>query len=536
MAMLRFLLRSAGPTSLLMGLLSVVSGAFNAGLVAAVHQTLVHGASGALITALLALGLGKVASGYFAGVLLTEYSLVSIAALRRELIAKLLGFPYARFERMGRQRVYASLTEDVSVINAALQTLPSFVVSLAVVAGGCAYLLYLSPFTFVALAALGVVSGAAHRMLGVRARASLLRARTEHDRLFGHFRAVTEGTKELKQHAERRRAFLETNVAKTNDALLEHHVAGHTRFALAQAVGGLASLAALALILFVLPRVGHGLSGAAMSGYVLTSLYLMGPLGNVLRIAPFFAQADIARKRIEELGTELGRQAIEATTTTAAPASFDEVRLVEVTRGYRDERSTTTFTLGPLSLSLVPREIVFVTGDNGSGKSTFAKVLLGLYEPDAGELRWNGTPVTAENRDAYRQLFSAVHADYYLFDSLLGLGDDALDARARTLLDKLGLAERVRVDGGELSSLDLSQGQRRRLSLLTAYLEDRPIYVFDEWAADQDPSFKELFYRELLPELRARGKAVVVITHDDRYFDVADRRIHLQRGRVAPVT
>jgi putative ATP-binding cassette transporter len=85
---------------------------------------------------------------------------------------------------------------------------------------------------------------------------------------------------------------------------------------------------------------------------------------------------------------------------------------------------------------------------------------------------------------------------------------------------------------GAFSTLALSQGQRKRLALLTAYLEDRPIYLFDEWAADQDPQFKEIFYHHLLPELRARNKTVLVITHDDRYYDVADRLIKLDYGKL----
>src|SRR5256885_14002412 len=65
-----------------------------------------------------------------------------------------------------------------------------------------------------------------------------------------------------------------------------------------------------------------------------------------------------------------------------------------------------------------------------------------------------------------------------------------------------------------------------------AYLEGRPVLVFDEWAADQDPSFRHLFYTELLPELRARGHLLVVISHDDRYFHLADRIVRMEAGRM----
>ena len=85
---------------------------------------------------------------------------------------------------------------------------------------------------------------------------------------------------------------------------------------------------------------------------------------------------------------------------------------------------------------------------------------------------------------------------------------------------------------GVFSTTRLSRGQRKRLALVTAYLEDRPIYLFDEWAADQDPLFRRVFYQRLLPELKRRGKTVVAVTHDDRYFDAADQLIKLEEGKV----
>ncbi|MFP5284277.1 MAG: ATP-binding cassette domain-containing protein, partial [Thermoanaerobaculia bacterium] len=184
------------------------------------------------------------------------------------------------------------------------------------------------------------------------------------------------------------------------------------------------------------------------------------------------------------------------------------------------------------SLTFHAGEIVFITGGNGSGKSTLAKVLTGLYVPDAGEIRLDGQPVTNENRESYRQLFSTVFSDFYLFQNLMGIEGDRLDAAARDYLVRLQLDGKVKVENGVLSTVDLSQGQRKRLALLTAYMEERPIYLFDEWAADQDPQFKAVFYFELLPKLKARGKTVFVISHDDQYYALADRLIKMKDGLV----
>jgi putative ATP-binding cassette transporter len=171
-------------------------------------------------------------------------------------------------------------------------------------------------------------------------------------------------------------------------------------------------------------------------------------------------------------------------------------------------------------------------GGNGGGKSTFVKVLTGLYPPTVGAVRLNGTAIDDKNRDWYRQHFSAVFSDFYLFDDLLGLGGDDLDARAQQHLARLGLERKVRVERGRFSTTALSQGQRKRLALLTAFLEDRPIYVFDEWAADQDVHYREIFYRQILPELKALGKTVLVISHDDRYYHLGDRVLKLEYGKL----
>ena len=213
--------------------------------------------------------------------------------------------------------------------------------------------------------------------------------------------------------------------------------------------------------------------------------------------------------------------------------SWQEIELSGVTHSYYREREASSFTLGPISATISRGELIFLVGGNGSGKTTLAKLLCGLYIPESGSLLLDGKPVTDLTRDQYRQLFSVVFSDFYLFEKLHGLEALNLDTRAAHYIARLQLEHKVEVRGGELSTVDLSQGQRKRLALLTAYLEDRSIYIFDEWAADQDPVFREIFYYELLPELKAKGKTVVVISHDDRYYGMADRVVKLDYGQLA---
>jgi putative ATP-binding cassette transporter len=204
--------------------------------------------------------------------------------------------------------------------------------------------------------------------------------------------------------------------------------------------------------------------------------------------------------------------------------------LKQVTYTYRHEDSPDEFTLGPIDLSIPAGELLFITGGNGSGKTTLAKIIVGLYPPETGSIQYNGVSVTDQNRDTYRQLFSVVFSDFFLFESLLGMSGADLDERARTYLSDLQLDHKVKIQGGMLSTTRLSQGQRKRLALLTAALENRPVFFFDEWAADQDPAFKEIFYFNILADLKAHGKTVIVISHDERYYGVADRIVHMESG------
>ncbi|MEU4415855.1 ATP-binding cassette domain-containing protein [Nocardia salmonicida] len=198
-----------------------------------------------------------------------------------------------------------------------------------------------------------------------------------------------------------------------------------------------------------------------------------------------------------------------------------------------DESDDAGFRLGPIDLVFEPGQITFIVGGNGSGKSTLAKLITGLYVPRSGSLSLNGERIDHDNIEWYRQNSSAVFTDFHLFEDYLGFDRPGIDADVQRYLDELQIAHKVTVQDGRLSTVDLSQGQRKRLALLTALLEDRQIYVFDEWAADQEPRFRDVFYHEILTDLKRRGKTVIVITHDDRYFDCADQLVKLDFGLVA---
>ena len=536
MILLQFILRTCRGSMFATMLTALASGACNAALIALVNTALTNAspASKGLITAFILVGLGKVATNFVSQAMLASFSQGAIAELRRDLIRKILAVPLRDLEQIGSPRILVALTDDVFNITQALLAIPLVCVNLAILLGGAAYLGWLSWKILLCVALLIIVGGVGYRWLVASAFQSLNKAREEEDKLFAGFRALTEGIKELKLHRSRRGAFFSRNIQATTEIYQRHNVAAEVRFVTAQSWSHLLYFALIGILLFLVPALVT-ISPQALTGYIITTLYLMGPLAGVMSSFSLFGRASVALHKVQSLGISLAEHSTEVCPISEGEAAlrFRRIELRGVMHSYHHEQEDSAFVLGPIHLAFHPGETVFLVGGNGSGKSTLAKVIAGLYAPESGELRLDGEVVTNKNRDAYRQLFSAVFADFYLFDDLLGLESKDLDDRADLYLKRLHLRNKIQVKEGVLSTTAVSQGQRKRLALLTAYLEDRPFYLFDEWASDQDPYFKNIFYTQLLPELKARGKAVLVITHDDRYFHMCDRLIKLDYGKVA---
>ncbi len=536
MTLLSFILRTCRGLVVATVGMALLSGACNTGLIALVNVALTRSgpATRGLIWAFVALGVGKVLSLFASQAVLAGFSQRAIAELRRDLIRKILAVPLRDLENLGTPRILAALTDDVFNVTQALVALPIVSVNVAILLGGAAYLGWLSWQILAAIMVVIAIGAVGYLMVVQNALRFCRWAREEEDKLFGSFRALTDGIKELKLHRNRRGAFFSDNIERVTANYQRHNVSAELRFAGAQSWSHLLYFALIGLILFMAPGMG-AFDKSTLTKFVVMTLYLMGPLAGVLSSFPLFGRARVALQKVQELGVSLTAHSTEHCPVEKVDSErrFERLELCGVVHSYHREDEDHSFTLGPVDLAFQPGELVFLVGGNGSGKSTLAKIITGLYLPEAGEIRLDGKLVTHENRDAYRQLFSAVFADFFVFDNLLGLDGADLDSRAGGYLEQLHLKHKVRVTNGALSTTAVSQGQRKRLALLTAYLEDRPFYLFDEWASDQDPYFKNIFYTKLLPDLKARGKSVLVITHDDHYFDVADRIIKLDYGKVA---
>jgi putative ATP-binding cassette transporter len=581
MRFIRFLLEISWRHIVIATITGLISGGSNAMLISLINRSVTQASLPNALWYFAGFSLCALFTSTIAQFMLIHLSQNAIYQLRVKLSQNILSSPLQHLERLGENRLLATLTDDVRVLSHAVSAIPSICIDLATVIGCLVYLALISNIIFaltIATSSLAIWCvqtrlGKAQRLFSV--------ARDEEDNLFKHFQAITRGTKELKLHRSRREDFFSKNLQGSAAKLLQKNTIAMQGFAIANGIGQFSQLFSLALILFVLPWFIR-IPMAMLSTYVLTTTYLSLPLQNLLRRLPDLLQGNVALQKIDLMKLSLiSHTEIDTTINsyTAKQASQREFRLdldqvtylyhpngdengfllgpnsPSLEMGYKPPRpghkppkpghkpgeihpppanDEKGFLLGPISLCLQSGQITYIVGGNGSGKSTLAKLITGLYPPRTGSIYLDGLPITEQNREWYRQHFSAIFSDFYLFDSCLGFNHTNLDQEVERYLKQLQLDHKVQVKNGILSTTNLSQGQRKRLALLTAYLEDRSIYLFDEWASDQEPHFRDLFYRQSLVKLKERGKAVVVITHDDRYFHLADQIIKLDYGKVEP--
>jgi putative ATP-binding cassette transporter len=511
----------------------VVSGAANIGLLALINAALspdIHGVGSSLWLFGL-LTLCALSTKIISELLLIRLGQQTTYNLRLQLWRQILAVPLRRHEELGRHRLLTALTDDVFTITNFVTFLPSLCMSLAIVLGSLVYLGWLSWVVLLMVIGFLIVGVTTYQLPVRKAQRYFALVRGGQDALFKQFRGLTEGIKELKLHGARRQHF-SSRFEETVLLQRRYNTIAASIFIVAASWGQILFLILIGAIVLLLPAYGT-FERRTLTGAALALLFMRAPLEAILGVLPNMGSASIAVRNVEELGLSLVQDSEKETQDTNSVVNeWQSLELVGVSHTYRVEREGHDFTLGPINLTIQPGDLIFVAGGNGSGKTTLAKILTGLYVPEGGEIRLDGESITDENREAYRQYFSAVFSDFHLFENLLGLAHSELDSLAQEYLVRLQLDHKVEVTNGELSTTELSQGQRKRLALLTAYLEDRPIYVFDEWAADQDPFYKEIFYYQLLPELKARGKTLFVITHDDRYYQLADYIIKLDAGQM----
>ncbi|WP_316203117.1 MULTISPECIES: cyclic peptide export ABC transporter [unclassified Bradyrhizobium] len=529
MYVVMWLLKTSFPKFLLATLLSIASGMMAVGVLIVLFHAL--GPSNRVelwLFSVLSLGavIGRTASRLMVGSIGRD----AVSELRADLCRRISSVPLVDLERIGPSRLMTALTDDTGRVAAVIPNLTILFTNLSLIVGCLAYLTWLSVVQLLmtlVVVAIGILCHAILRRKGIK---QLRITRQRSDQIAETAATLIRGAKELKLNLEQRKSVL---AQLTHNTSCWSASAGKqsTVFTGSQAITQALFYVALGVAMFGFAD--GTLDRHSMASYGIAVAFLMAPLQNSVQTIEALSDASLSLSRVKELGLLLGDrwERADSAAIGAGERAIDlhELELCDISFVYPPALSNEQlgFHVGPINLALQKGEVLFVVGGNGSGKTTFIKLLTGLYPLQTGVFRINGQRVCNPDSPLYRSLFAAIFHDTFLFDNL----SQADFERLRGLLIRFGMNERVHAEPGKLHGIaKLSSGERKRLALVLAYLDNRPIFVFDEWAADQEPRFKELFYHDILQELRSLGKFVIVVSHDDRYFHLADKILKFERG------
>ena len=516
--------------------LAVLSGLANAAVLAIVNmavQTSSEGVSSQL-RSLLLFGVTIAIYGYSQKRLMVdtcERVEELIGSLRRRLMEAVRNSELFQIERIGKAEIFGNLSRETQVLS---QAMPNIIVSVQasiLLIASMIYLFFLSKLAFILLATFTTVGAAFHLGRAKQASKHILEAARNDDTLIEGFSDVINGFREVKlnQIKSDQLGEMVTLVSRrsASSRILVHTLNAHD-FVLSQ----LTFFALTGLMVFVVPTFAE-VDTKTITMTTTATLFMLGPVGALVGSFPVFNNANAAARQICELEEKLlaGSTARKVIGPLDLFADFSEISLEAQSFSYLATDGEQPFSVGPNSLTIRRGDCIFITGSNGSGKTTFVNLLLTLIPSTNGKIIVDGVGVNDSNVTAYRNLFSAIFSDNHLFKTLYGTAPFDKNEAAE-LLEEMDILDKVQVVENRFTTTELSGGQRKRLAMVAARLERKPILVLDEWAADQDPAFRTKFYRQIIPTLRTQGYTIIAITHDERFFDVADARYHMEDGKL----
>ena len=543
--MIKQLLAQSRRTMLLAIIASALSAIAGVMIIGGVNHALEHGLESltyAVVAYVLMVAILFI-SGVWSQSLLVGLGHRMVYQLRLQLVRRILNTSLERQEQIGSPALYNVLTRDVTMVANATKQLPISIYNGLLLLTGIGYLAWLSPLLFL-FTLLFVVLGvwADFKLVG-RTKVMMADVRRFEEHLFEQYEAVIEGRNELGLSQSRRQHLFERRFEPAAKGAMDTAVKADLLWAINLNWTTVLVFSLIGLVFF-LGMTQESITQDVVVGYVLTTMFLRTPIAMILQAIPSVIRGTVALKAIDKL---MLADVSNSEKVAVNDVLFESLQLDNAYYQYPQKGDEAGFVLGPVNFQLNRGELIFLVGGNGSGKSTLAKLLTGLYLPTEGTVKFNGDIVTPENVLSYRSCFSTIFPNFFLFDDVLdgsyktasninendvGYENDHFKKRVDHYLKRLAIDHKVSIEEGQLSTTSLSQGQRKRLALLLMYMEDRQVLLLDEWAADQDPVFRDVFYREILPELKAAGKTIIAISHDDRYFDAADKVYRLERGGI----
>jgi cyclic peptide transporter len=448
---------------------------------------------------------------------------------RVKLIDKIFTASYEQFEKIDRGKFYSTLNNDILIIGESANMGVMLITSLITATGIFIYLATLQLWATLLTIGLIVFLSVLYTIISKKATVYFGAARDTQDVFMRLINGMIDGFKEISMH-RRKKTEYKNDITPAVKEYKEKTITAELKLLRASLIGESSFIILLGIVAFGIPKFFPNIPSYSVMNFVVLLLYLNGALHTILNAVPSIMQLKISWGRIQQFIRE-----IPATQDMriAPPASnrkiIESIKAERLSFKYLDNDGSELFSMGPVDLELKRGQILFIIGGNGSGKTTLIKLITGLYKPNKGRVLINDEEVRGAELGEH---ISAVFNPNYLFDKLYAVDVEDKWPYINEYLKMLGLDQKVSIHNNKYSTINLSTGQRKRLALLQCYLEDYPICLFDEWAADQDPEYRHFFYRVLLPRMRASGKIVIAVTHDEHYFDVADKILKMDRQGV----
>jgi putative pyoverdin transport system ATP-binding/permease protein len=474
---------------------------------------------------------GFVAASYSYQVMTTAVTTEVINRVRARLIDKLLAVQPTVVESYERGTLYHIMTTDVAIVAGTTTTLLSLLPLFVFLTVAIPQLFYYSAVAGL-LSVLVMLGGVLVYYRQQQSMASLgMDARKLEVTYFENVSELLDGHRELRLNQARRGDFmaaLTRGLAQLRHALISVSKIYET----GEAGVSLLKFVLLSGIVFLVPALFQ--TDARVTFSVLTLvLFCMNPFEQLVSSYPTIIGSMVSYLRIEDLDTHLKTLAKDG-DTAGSGEPFQSLVLKGVTASHGPEGAQ-GFVLGPIDLDIRRGDIVFLVGDNGSGKTTLLNLIAGLHDPKSGEITLNGRPLEKRGMGSYRAGISAIFAKYHVFRTLFGLGH-IHDRDVSATIIKVNLSGQTGVIKGVFTRMELSAGQKRRLALAVSLLENRDILILDEFVQDQDPNQRAFLFEQLLPELKEKGKTIILSTHDLAWTKACDKLVRLENGKIASIT
>lgn len=449
--------------------------------------------------------------------------------LRKQIIELVLKANYYQLTDKKNQ-IHSSIVSDINILTQASTTTIDFFTASIMAVACLIYLASISLILFLITLGIAVLGIIVYTISSKKNNQNFEKARSLENSFLEQVNTILNGFKEIFIEPKKGKYIYEQKINTIANNSCNNNINAFSGFLNNQIIGQVMFYILITSILLIFSITLHIKTSDVVS-FVFTLLYLLNAIEIVLVFLPGLMRAKVASGRLMRLKNEL-EQAGANNAIAEKHLSKHELNQITVKNlSFHYDKENQPFSIGPINVNIEKGEIIFIYGGNGSGKTTFIYSLLGLHMPSSGEIWLNETLITKENYSNYRGVFSVVFSDFYLFDELLGI-ENINAQKCNDYLQLFEIEKKVKLEDNRFSTTDLSTGQRKRLALIAMLLEEKPILVLDEWAADQDPHFRKKFYTQIIPILKQEGFTIIAITHDDKYYYCADKLYKMDYGKL----